>query len=84
MLQDFWSVSDYFTTLRSKGLIRDSYITWSTRFVSLKLWVEFPIFGSLSFLLKFSKNLLEEKLFKLRKSILWERQFSSIVTFSTY
>ena len=34
-------------------LIRDSYMSWSTRFVSLKLCVGFSIFNSVSFLLKF-------------------------------
>ena len=34
-------------------LICDSYIGWSTSFVSLKMWVEFSIFDSISFLLKF-------------------------------
>ena len=34
-------------------LICDSYMSWSTRFVSLKLCVEFSIFDSVSFLLKF-------------------------------
>ena len=34
-------------------LIYDSYMTWSTRFVSLKLCVGFFIFDFLSFLLKF-------------------------------
>ena len=34
-------------------LICDSYMSWSTRFFSLKLYVGFPIFDSFSFLLKF-------------------------------
>ena len=34
-------------------LICDSYMSWSTRFVSLKLCVGFSIFDSVSFLLKF-------------------------------
>ena len=34
-------------------LIYDSYIRWSTRFVSLKLCVRFSIFDSISFLLQF-------------------------------
>ena len=34
-------------------LICDSYMNWSTKFVSLKLCVGFSIFGSVSFLLKF-------------------------------
>ena len=34
-------------------LICDSYMNWSTRFVSLKLCVGFSIFDSVSFLLKF-------------------------------
>ena len=34
-------------------LIRDSYMSWSTRFVSLKLCVGFSILDSISFLLKF-------------------------------
>ena len=34
-------------------LIRDSYMSWSTRFVSLKLCVAFYISESVSFLLKF-------------------------------
>ena len=34
-------------------LICDSYVSWSTRFVSLKLCVGFSIFDSVSFLLKF-------------------------------
>ena len=34
-------------------LICDSYISWSTSLVSLKLWVGFSIFDSVSFLLKF-------------------------------
>ena len=34
-------------------LIRDSYMSWSTRFISLKVCVGFSIFDSVSFLLKF-------------------------------
>ena len=34
-------------------LICDSYMSWSTRFVSLKLFVEFFIFDSMSSFLKF-------------------------------
>ena len=34
-------------------LIRDSYMSWSTRFISLKGYVGFSIFDLLSFLLKF-------------------------------
>ena len=34
-------------------LICDSYMSWSTRFVSLKLYVGISIFESISFLLKF-------------------------------
>ena len=34
-------------------LICDSYMSWSTSLVSLKLWVGFSIFDSVSFLLKF-------------------------------
>ena len=34
-------------------LICDSYMSWSTRFISLKLCVGFSIFDSVSFLLKF-------------------------------
>ena len=34
-------------------LICDSYMSWSTRFVPLKLCVEFSVFHSVSFLLKF-------------------------------
>ena len=34
-------------------LICDSYMSWSTRFVSLKLCMGFSIFDSVSFLLKF-------------------------------
>ena len=34
-------------------LIYDSFVSWSTRFVSLKLCVGFPIFDSVLFLLKF-------------------------------
>ena len=34
-------------------LICDSYMSWSTRFVSLKLCMRFSIFDSVSFLLKF-------------------------------
>ena len=34
-------------------LICDSYMSWSTSFVSLKLRVGFSIFHSVSFLLKF-------------------------------
>ena len=34
-------------------LIYNSYMSWNTRFVSLKLCVGFSIFDSLSFLLKF-------------------------------
>ena len=36
-------------------LICDSYMNWSTGFVSLKLCVGFSIFDSVSFLLKFRK-----------------------------
>ena len=35
-------------------LIFHPYISWSTRFVSLKLYVKFSIFASVSFLLKFT------------------------------
>ena len=42
-------------------LIRNSYMSWSTWFISLKLWVEFSIFYSVSFLLNliflFSKSI---------------------------
>ena len=34
-------------------LICDSYMSWNTRFVSLKLCVGFSIFDAVSFLLKF-------------------------------
>ena len=34
-------------------LIRDSYMSWNLRFVSLKVWVGFSIFNSVLFLLKF-------------------------------
>ena len=34
-------------------LICDSYISWSTKFVSLKMFVGFYIFDYISFLLKF-------------------------------
>ena len=34
-------------------LICDSYLNWSTRLISLKMCVEFSIFDSASFLLKF-------------------------------
>ena len=34
-------------------LICDSYMSWRTWFISLKLCVEFSIFNSVSFLLKF-------------------------------
>ena len=34
-------------------LIYDSHISWSTRFVSLKLWASFSILDTVSFLLKF-------------------------------
>ena len=40
-------------TVQKMILICDSYMSWSTRFVSLKLCVEFSIFDSVSFLLKF-------------------------------
>ena len=33
-------------------LIRDSYMSWNLRFVSLKVWVGFSIFNSVLFLLK--------------------------------
>ena len=33
-------------------LIRNSYTSWSTRFVSMKLFAGFSIFDSVSFLLK--------------------------------
>ena len=38
----------------NSSLICDSYISWSTRFVSLKLCVVFSIFDSVSLLLKFT------------------------------
>ena len=34
-------------------LIRNLYMSWSTRFISLKLCMEFSIFDSFSFLLAF-------------------------------
>ena len=117
-------------------LICDSYMSWSTRFVSLKLCRDFPfsipfrfyqnlyycstkcmdslnlkrhnsfqnkimekpptvLLPDLWFLsckksfkiqwylleLEFPKNWVGEKIFKLRKSKFWERQFFSVVTF---
>ena len=40
-------------THHSFALIYDSYMSWSTKFVSLKLCVEFSIFDFVSFSLKF-------------------------------
>ena len=40
-------------TRHSFFLIRHSYMSWSTRFIPLKLCVEFSIFDSVSFLLRF-------------------------------
>ena len=40
-------------SFKSDSLICDSYMSWSKRFVSLKLQVAFSIFDSVSFLIKF-------------------------------
>ena len=63
-------------------LICDSYMSWSTRFVSVKLCLGFSIFDSVSFLLKliFLFNKMHG-LFDFGKSKFWDRQFFSIVTF---
>ena len=46
-------------------LIRDSYISWSTKFVSLKVFGGFSIFDSVSFLIKVYISVQKNALFSL-------------------
>ena len=49
MLQDFWSVTDHFTTLRSKGLMITSYSARGFWLTVLKMNIKIGLFFFLSF-----------------------------------